>query len=92
MEMEGGGKAAVFTLRLERECRVMLAGTFNSWNPEQLRMRKGEGDECYRYTLELPPGIHEYCFVIDGCWLMDRENEKFVANEFGTMNSVVEVK
>ena len=34
---------------------------------------------------------YEYYFVVDGLWMADRENERFVFNEFGTRNSVFEI-
>ena len=69
----------------------MLAGTFNEWNPEKNRMDNKKGDGLYTCALNLPEGSYEYRFVINGCWVMDRENEKFTANEFGTMNSIAEI-
>ncbi len=85
-------RTAVFTVRFKRNCRVMLAGTFNEWNPENLRMNDETGDGLYSSTLKLHAGTYEYRFVIDGCWVMDRENESFTANEFGTRNSIVTIK
>ena len=41
--------------------------------------------------LVLPPGRHEYKFVVDGQWQHDRDARENVLNEFGTLNSVVEV-
>ena len=86
------GKCVEFSLRLARNCRVAVAGTFNHWNPEELWMSKAEGEDCYRCKMVLMPGIYEYCFILDGAWFMDPENQRFVANEFGTMNSILEIQ
>ena len=86
------GKYVEFSLKLKQKCRVAVAGTFNHWNPEELWMSKAEGEECYRCKVELVPGIYEYCFILDGARFMDPENQRFVANEFGTMNSILEIQ
>ena len=70
----------------------MLAGTFNEWNPENLRMNDETGDGLYTCILHLPEGVYEYRFIIDGCWVMDYENEACTANEFGTRNSIITVR
>lgn len=85
-------KTVIFSIRLDRECRVMLAGTFNEWNPETLPMNREEKDGVYSCTLHLPEGVYEYRFIIDGCWVMDNENEACTANEFGTRNSILRIK
>ena len=54
-------------------------------------MSDQDGSGNYSCSLELEPGIYEYCFVVDGLWMADRENERFVFNEFGTRNSIFEI-
>lgn len=85
-------KTVIFSVRLDRECRVMLAGTFNEWNPGTLPMNREEKDGVYSCTLHLPEGVYEYRFIIDSCWVMDNENEACTANEFGTRNSILRIK
>ncbi len=84
-------KTVVFSFKMEKDCHAVLTGTFNGWNREQYRMRKTDGGDGYTCTLHLPAGIYEYCFILDGCRFMDKDNGKFAANEFGTVNSIVEI-
>ena len=70
---------------------VMLAGSFNDWDPELAVMTYDAARGGYTVTLELPPGEYEYKFVRDDEWLPDDGNPNFTANDFGTLNSVVKV-
>jgi hypothetical protein len=76
---------------------MFLAGTFNGWKPDATPMtRNGEGD--WSVALDLPPGRHEYKFVVDGDWCCepgcgDRNYQcpHCAVNTYGTMNRVIEV-
>lgn len=71
--------------------KVMLAGSFNDWEPEQAVMAYDPARGGHAVTLKLAPGEYEYKFVRGENWLQDEENPRFAANDFGTLNSVVEV-
>jgi 5'-AMP-activated protein kinase regulatory beta subunit len=74
-----------------REARqVYLAGSFNDWNPKARRMVKVR-DGSFRARMELEPGHYEYKFVVDGVWVHDPEVEQQAWNEFGSMNSLVQI-
>jgi hypothetical protein len=45
----------------------------------------------YSTTVALPPGRHEYKFVVNGEWQIDEKCPQWVPNASGTLNSVVEV-
>ncbi|URA09526.1 hypothetical protein [Thermospira aquatica] len=52
---------------------VSLVGDFNNWDPYSLPMvYKGAGE--YEIEVKLRPGIHVYCFVVDGKWVPDPQN------------------
>jgi len=70
---------------------VSVAGTFNDWQPAATPMRKGPGGKWSTEFL-LKPGHYEYRFVVDGQWQDDPMAARFVANPFGGLNCVVEVK
>jgi len=77
---------------------VFVAGTFNDWNPTSHPLKR-TGDGHWALTLDLPPGRYEYKFVIDGQWCCEQGCDKHydgcpgcVANQFGTMNRILEVK
>lgn len=70
--------------------KVAVAGDFNNWDPEAnpMRITKGAG----AVSIALPVGKEfQYKFVIDGTrWENDPEADRFVPNEFGEANSLVE--
>ena len=80
-------------------CRApkAVAGTFNDWNPTATPLTR-RADGTWAATLALPPGRHEYKFVVDGEWCCEPGCEttyhgcpKCVPNSSGTMNRFVEV-
>ncbi|OPZ30596.1 MAG: hypothetical protein BWZ02_00670 [Lentisphaerae bacterium ADurb.BinA184] len=70
--------------------RVHLVGDFNDWDPTVRRMTKVR-DGSFRARLDLPPGEHEYKFVVDGEWLADADAPANRPNCYGSLNSVVVV-
>jgi len=71
---------------------VAVAGSFNDWDPEALPMKYSAGLGAYTADIILERGDYEYKFVINGDWFIDEENPAFIANDFGTLNSVVAVE
>jgi len=51
---------------------VFLAGSFNTWSRDEDPMFQA-GYGVWALTLKLPPGRHEYKFIIDGQWLCDTD-------------------
>jgi AMP-activated protein kinase-like protein len=77
---------------------VFVAGTFNHWKADVTPLHPDLANGNWTGTLRLPPGRHEYKFVVDGQWCCEAgcEHEyrgcpKCVPNRFGTMNRVFEV-
>lgn len=70
--------------------QVFLAGSFNSWQPEQTPL-VAAGNGRWAGDLKVGPGRHEYLFVVDGQWLPDPNAIESVANPFGGRNSVLRV-
>lgn len=48
---------------------VFVAGSFNQWNPRELRMQKKNGIWSLPYVLGA--GIYPYKFIVDGKWMLD---------------------
>ena len=68
---------------------VYLAGTFNDWKPNVLKMDGPDDSGRYQTKLVLAPGTHEYKFVLDGTrWRQDPGNGRQTGYY---QNSVVEV-
>ncbi len=85
-----GPRPVVLSVRAEPGLSVFVAGSFNNWDPTSLPMTESKG--VYGATLNLPPGIYEYKFVIDGVWTLDPDPARdWTQNGLGTLNSVLRV-
>jgi 1,4-alpha-glucan branching enzyme len=69
---------------------VAVSGEFNQWSADATPMIR-QGDGAWKTTLALPPGRHQYKFVVDGHWMPDPNAREQVADGFGAVNSVIEV-
>jgi 1,4-alpha-glucan branching enzyme len=70
--------------------QVHVTGTFCDWQANAQPLKKGR-DGIWKTTLWLPPGRHEYRFVVDGQWRDDPKCGERVPNSFGTENCVLHV-
>jgi 1,4-alpha-glucan branching enzyme len=70
---------------------VALAGDFNGWHPRSARLEQAGDDGDFETTLKLPPGRYRYRLVVDGRWTHDVRNPNVETNEFGELNSIVEI-
>lgn len=68
---------------------VCLSGGFNNWSFNSLPMCKDEKG-VWRLRLPLPPGRHEYRYIVDDDWQNDPCACSYVPNEFGSCNYVLE--
>lgn len=79
-----------FTLNGRKKARqVILSGTFNDWNEQAIALHR-IGDE-WKIKLNIPPGIYEYKFIVDGEWITDPNNPFMVENQHYTFNSILAV-
>ena len=70
--------------------QVSVAATFNNWSPTKNPMRYLDG--CWITEINLPPGKHQYKFVVDGSWISDPANPNNVDDGAGDVNSVVVIE
>lgn len=70
--------------------KVTLAGDFNDWSPEGLKMQR-KGDT-WVFPVYLGRGKHLYKFVVDGKWIIDPANPDWETDEKGFNNSVLWVE
>ncbi len=76
-----------FFLRNNKKAgRVMLAGTFNNWNPDAFAMR--QVDSGWIAVVKLGAGKHYYKFIVDGKWTIDTDNRIVENDGEGNDNSV----
>jgi 1,4-alpha-glucan branching enzyme len=85
------GRKVSFQLTTDPGREVFVAGTFNNWDPKQYRMSDNPGSGHWKTTLVLPPGRHEYKFVVNGEWRADPNCPESVPNDQGSLNSVITV-
>lgn len=83
-------KMVKFEFKGESDQEVHVAGTFNDWDPGQLKLKEN-GDGVYRASLRIPSGRHEYKFVVNGIWCADSHCPDSTPNAHGSINSVVTV-
>jgi hypothetical protein len=70
----------------EKASKVMLAGSFNDWNPNALSMKKV--DSGWIADVKLNPGKYWYKFIVDGNWVADIDNQIKENDGLGNINSV----
>lgn len=70
--------------------KVILAGSFNDWNENDLKMTKT--DNGWEATVLLSGGKYHYKFIVDRDWILDPDNSIKEFDEDGNINSVKMVK
>ena len=87
-----GMRRIEFVLRAAPGSEVYLGGTFNNWEYQKKALKDKDNDGMFKAICMVPPGLHEYKFQVNGSWCVDPENPSFCQNEFGTLNSVLDVQ
>ena len=85
------GKLVRFVFSSIRAKNISVAGTFNNWDPAAHALKK-DLVGVWRVEVYLKPGVYQYRFQVDGEWVNDQSARDKVPNEFGTKNTVLEVK
>ena len=67
--------------------KVMVAGSFNNWNTDNIPLQKKDGG--WETKLYLRDGTHTYRFWVDGQWYADPANPAKVKDNEGHINSVL---
>ena len=84
-------KKIEFALTAAPGSKVSVAGTFNNWDPEKNPMKDNPSSGHYKAVIAVPPGKHEYKFLVDGVWSVDPNCQEWVPNGCGSLNSVISV-
>ena len=79
------GRTEVFSFRSPRAVKVQLVGDFTQWQERPINLQK-ESDGTWKATVILPPGTHQYKFVVDGNWCDDPDCKQRSPNPFGGEN------
>ena len=92
-----GRTPTVFRCATSNAKSVFLAGDFNGWSDYATPLQRSP-DGFWTVAIALPPGRHEFKFVVDGHWCNGGGDDgpydgrdNCLANPFGSMNGVIEV-
>jgi 1,4-alpha-glucan branching enzyme len=88
---ENTGKRVRFELAAEAGREVFVAGTFNGWSPTANPLKDNPDSGHFKAEVRVPPGTHEYKFVVDGLWVADPKCSDWIPNGYGSLNSVLRV-
>lgn len=77
-----------FVLHAPSAHDVRVAGTWNGWDTAREALHPGPGGVFFA-TVSLPPGQHEYQFIVDGAWMADPASPLSRDDGFGRRNSVL---
>ncbi|MDZ4805095.1 MAG: isoamylase early set domain-containing protein [Candidatus Eisenbacteria bacterium] len=69
--------------------RVCLVGDFNDWTVCEVPLVRNEAEGTWSIQMNLPPGRHEYMFVVDEGWVTDPAAELHTDDGFGNRNAVI---
>lgn len=71
---------------------VSIVGDFNNWNRATTALAPSGNDGMWTTSVALPPGRHEYAFIVDGeRWMPDPLASVTIHDDFGTASSIVTV-
>lgn len=84
------GRTEVFSFRSPEALRVQLVGDFTQWQEHPINLQKAD-DGTWKATVILPPGTHQYKFVVDGEWCDDPACTQRARNPFGGENMMRQV-
>lgn len=84
-------RTAEFIVSAPKAKKVSVAGTFNNWDTKSTLAKK-DAKGNWTAKVDLNPGKYEYKFVVDGAWISDPHCSNTSTNNFGTQNSIIEIK
>jgi len=80
----------IFSLADDQARSVYLIGSFNGWKPEGYEMKRDDRSSRWIVQIDLPPGEHEYAFLIDDKQAISDPRAIFYKMDgFGSRNSVI---
>jgi len=82
----------LFSYKAQDVRSLKLVGDFNNWTPDGTADLEKTADGTWHKVLPLAPGKYHYKFIVNGEWKEDPANPKVVVNDFGGVDSVIEVK
>ncbi|KAK4533926.1 hypothetical protein CCYA_CCYA20G4808 [Cyanidiococcus yangmingshanensis] len=69
---------------------VLVTGSFLQWRDARQLQRDAEDPRLWTRTEPLPPGVHQYKFIVDGVW-RHAPDQPVVQDERGILNNILTV-
>jgi hypothetical protein len=94
--VEGTGDVAsaneshMFRIHAPGAARVQLVADFNDWDPSANPLRP-IGDGWWELDLAVPPGIHQYSYLVDGKTVTPPDADVTVDDGFGGRNGLLRI-
>ncbi len=85
------GDVLMFMTLYPRAKIVQVAGDFNNWQPDKGQLKQVGENGIWQIKLPVASGRYRYRLVVDGQWQQDPYNEKTELNQYGELNSIIEV-
>lgn len=70
---------------------VYIVGDFNNWKADEYSRLQQLPDGMWEKRTALKPGAYKYKFIVDGEWVPDPKNSKTIPNNFGGVDSLLEI-
>lgn len=70
--------------------RLFVTGSFNQWQGKIMMHRNQANPSEFVLVIDIPPGQHEYLFIVDDQWRLNPDDPKIMHN--GIENNCLEVK
>ncbi len=88
-----GLSPVTFVLAAPGATEVAVIGSFNDWNAAGWNMSRDAATGLWTLATALPPGSHEYVFLVDGSTPVPDASAALSADDgFGSRNSILLVK
>jgi chromosome partitioning protein len=84
-------EGVLFSLDAPHASTVRVTGKFNNWSKDGVALKKDPKDGLWKAVVDIRPGEYEYRFIVDGAWMRDTGNKRFIPNGFGQENSILVV-
>ena len=84
-------KVQTFSFLAPEAKNVYVVGDFNNWKADQYSRLDRMPDGKWEKRIALKPGDYKYKFIIDGEWHPDPVNPKTVPNNFGGVDSLLNI-
>jgi chromosome partitioning protein len=84
-------EGVLFSLDAPHASVVCVTGEFADWSKQGISLKRDPEDGLWKVVVDIKPGKYEYRFIVDGAWIRDPGNKRFIPNGLGQENSLLVV-